>query len=38
MFHQVCRAIDPHIRMTEVMEDWSSIAAELAEPEVKTTD
>lgn len=32
MFHQVRRTIDPHIRMSDVLEDWSSIAAGLAEP------
>jgi len=32
MPHQVCRAVDPRIRITDVMEDRSSIAAGLAGP------
>ncbi|MCY4348169.1 MAG: hypothetical protein OXC17_15475, partial [Aestuariivita sp.] len=35
MFHQVCRAIDPHLRMTDVLDDWSAIVAGLAEPKRK---
>ncbi|MCY4304690.1 MAG: hypothetical protein OXC62_07950, partial [Aestuariivita sp.] len=35
LFHQVCRAIDPPIRMTDVLHDWSAIVAGLAEPNRK---